>query len=137
MKRPLPKTVLAVLAGGAALAVTGIVTQTSAHETHTAPKSGLRCSIVTHDLGDAVEISGKVSADRPVAGAYALSIRQSNSAGQAMIDQSGDFTVDAGRTVTLGQAILGGTPSGYHAELELTVEGQRLRCLGADSEIDL
>ena len=137
MKRPLPKAALAVLASGAALAATGIISQSSAHETQDSPAQGLRCSIVTHDLGDAVEISGKVSADRPVAGAYALSIRQSSVTGQSMIDQSGDFSVDAGRTVTLGQAVLGGAPSGYHAELELTVDGQRLLCLGADSHIDL
>lgn len=137
MKRSPPKTVFAVLAGAVALTLSGIVTRGDAHETGERPGGGVRCAVVTRDLGDAVEISGKVTADRAVSGAYALSIRQSGSAGQAMIDQSGDFTAGPGRTVTLGEAVLGGAPAGYRAELELTVNGQRLRCRGADDRTDL
>ena len=49
-----------------------------------------------------------------------------------MIDQSGGFALDAGRSASLGQATLGGAASHYRAELELIVDGRRLRCRGAD-----
>lgn len=137
MKRKTPKPVAAILAGGAAVALAGIVSQGAAHETTSRPAEGLRCAIVTHDLGDAVEISGIVSADRPVSGAYALTIRHQGAGGQAMIDQSGDFSVAPGRSTTLGEAMLGGPASAYRAELELTVDGRRLLCRGADLATDL
>ena len=134
----LPLTPAALcLAAGSAIALTGFVNRTDAHETVTPDTGGLRCVVVTHDLGDAVEISGKVTSDHAVSGAYALTIRQSSSGGQAMIDQSGDFTVAKGRTVTLGQATLGGAPQSYRAELTLTVDGQRLRCHATDDLTDI
>lgn len=137
MKRRFPKSAAVIVAGGAALALAGTVGETRAHETAPQVPGGLRCAIVTHDLGDAVEISGTVTAERAVDGSYALTIRQKSAGGQAMIDQSGDFSVAPGRTVRLGEAVLGGSPGAYKAELDLIVDGQRLRCRGADHDTDL
>jgi len=137
MKRLPPKAALAILAGGAATALAGLFAPGAAHEAKSHLHDGLSCAVVARDMGEMVEISGSVTAKRGVAGAYALRIRQHSAAGQAMIDQSGDFTAAPGRTVTLGQAVLGGPASRYHAELDLNVDGQRLRCRGADDRTDL
>ena len=123
--------------GGAATALAGLFAPGAAHEAESHLHDGLACAVVTRDMGEMVEISGIVTAKHGVAGAYALRIRQHSAAGQAMIDQSGDFTAAPGRTVTLGQAVLGGPASRYHAELDLNVDGQRLRCRGADDRTDL
>jgi len=137
MKRKLPTAALVILAAGSATAFGAFVGQGEAHETARASADGLRCAVVTRDLGDTVQISGKVTAERDVSGTYALSIRQSSGGGQAEIDQGGEFTVGAGRTVTLGEATMGGTAQSYTADLELTVGGQRLRCRPAADTKDL
>lgn len=137
MKRKLPTAALVILAAGSATAFGTFVGKGEAHETARVTAEGLRCAIVTRDLGDAVQISGKVTAERDVSGDYALSIRQSSGGGQAVIDQGGEFTVAAGRTVTLGEATIGGTAQSYIADLELTVNGQRLRCRPAADTKDL
>lgn len=131
------KTIPILLAGSAALAGLGTVSQTGAHEAGAgSPRAGLTCAIVTRNLGGMVEIFGKVSASRAASGEYALTIRQHGASGTALIDQSGEFTVAAGRTVTLGQTSLGGTLGAYHADLTVTVSGRAYRCtnLGAPDE---
>ena len=100
MKRKLPTAALVILAAGSATAFGAFVGQGEAHETARAAAEGLRCAVVTRDLGDTVQISGKVTSERDVAGTYALSIRQTSGGGQAVIEQGGEFTVAAGRTVT-------------------------------------
>ena len=119
---------------GAALSMAAFADKTNVPHVAVEEAPGLRCAIVTRDLGDAVEISGKVTADHSVSGDYALQIRNASGAGQAIIDQSGAFSVTSGRTTTLAQATLGGAPGSYVAALELTVDGQRLRCLGAGQQ---
>lgn len=120
-----------------AVATAACVAPSGAHEWATSPGTGLRCAVVTRTLGGSVEISGRVSAKHGVQGTYKMSIRQSGRAGQAMIDQAGDFSVAAGRTTTLGQAVLGGPASNYRADLVLDVNGTRLRCLGVDGLTDI
>ncbi|MEQ9258789.1 MAG: curli-like amyloid fiber formation chaperone CsgH [Roseovarius sp.] len=123
------KTIPLILAASAALAGLGAVSQGGAHEAGAgAAEAGFSCAIVTRDLGGTVEISGKVSARQAAYGEYALTIRQRSAAGQALIDQSGEFSVGEGRTVTLGQTSLGGTPGAYHADLTVTVGGRTYRC---------
>ena len=122
---------------GAAVSMAAFADKTQVRQVAVEEAPGLRCAIVTRDLGDAVEISGKVTADHAVSGKYVLKIRNASSAGQAVIDQSGSFSVTSGRTTTLGQATLGGASQSYKADLELTVDGHRLRCLGAGIETDI
>lgn len=122
---------------GAAVSMAAFADKTRVTQVSVEDAPGLRCAIVTRDIGDAVEISGKVTADHTVSGDYALKIRNASGAGQAIIDQSGPFSVASGRTTTLGQATLGGTSQSYEADLELIVDGQRLRCLGAGIKTDI
>lgn len=128
---------LICLSGAAVVTLTAFDGRTDAHQVHLEPAQGLRCAVITRDLGDAVEISGKITSDHAVHGNYELTIRKASGAGQAIIDQSGAFSVTSGRTTTLGQATLGGSSGSYMADLELTVDGQRLRCLGAGTQTDI
>lgn len=136
MKR-MRKTSAGLLAASCvAVATAACVAPSGAHEWTRSSDGGLRCAIVTRDLGGSVEISGRVTAPYAAHGTYTMSIRQSNSAGQAMINQGGEFSVGAGRTATLGQAVLGGSPGNYRADLVLDVAGKRLRCRAADGRTE-
>ncbi len=133
MKRIDMTKATAFAAGVSAMLTAACVNPTDAQELASASGGTLRCAVVTRDLGGSVEFSGKVSAAQNTFGTYEMSIRQSSYAGSAVINQSGEFDVAAGRMVTLGQAVLGGAPQSYRAELYLNVGGQRLRCGTADS----
>ena len=128
---------LICLSGAAVVSLAAFDGRSDAHQVHVEPAHGLRCAVITRDLGDAVEISGKITSDHAVQGDYALTIRKASGAGQAIIDQTGAFSVASGRTTTLGQATLGGSSGSYKAELQLTVKGQHLRCLGAGTQTDI
>ncbi|WP_157933040.1 curli-like amyloid fiber formation chaperone CsgH [Roseovarius salinarum] len=130
---PLAACALAAAVGAAALA--GQTTNATAGGT--AQDAPVRCAIAIRDLGGSVEISGKVKSDVATHGHYEMTIRQSSGAGSTMIDQSGDFTLGAGRMTTLGQAVLGGTPGSYDVDLHLDVDGQRLRCAAQDDAADI
>lgn len=72
---------------------------------------------------------GRVQAAQSIHGSYELSISKRGSGGSAMISQSGEFNVPAGRTETLGQATFGGLPpSSVDAELILYWNGMILKC---------
>jgi hypothetical protein len=133
----LPLVTAVCVSSAALVGFASLVGSSDAHESPVHETAGLRCLVVTHDLGDAVEISGKVIADHSVSGDYSFSIRHASSSGNAVIDQSGPFTVDAGRTTTLGQATLGGSARSYDADLSLTVGGAKLRCFGAHENNDI
>lgn len=133
----LPTVAALCLSGAAVVSLASFGGETDARTVSLEPVHGLRCAVVTRDLGDSVEISGKVTSDKAVRGDYALKIRNASGGGHAIIDQSGEFSVDPGRTTTLGQATLGGVSGSYQAELELTINGQRLRCLGAGTHTDI
>lgn len=130
-----PSLVVLCASGAAVIGALSESRVTHVHDEHVA--HNLRCSVVARDFGDAVEIAGKVTADRDVEGAYALQIRNASGAGHALIDQTGDFSVMSGRTTTIGQTTLGGTIESYDAELDLFVDGQRLRCFGIGARTDI
>lgn len=122
--RRLPALVLGLSVAGFAAAACGIP-PTSASTVSAPP---LRCELILSEARGATTIEGRVSAERPVAGTYRLSISSSSSGGRAMINQSGDFEARPGAPAILGQTTLGGPSGQYRADLELTVPGQRLTC---------
>lgn len=70
-----------------------------------------------------------VHANKAVRGTYALSISKRSGGGSAMISQSGDFALAAGKSDTVGQATFGGTPpSAINAELTIRFNGQTMTC---------
>ncbi|MEL7255659.1 MAG: curli-like amyloid fiber formation chaperone CsgH [Pseudomonadota bacterium] len=131
-----PMIAMICASGAAVISIASLTGQTDAHQMRT-QALGLRCEVVTRDLGDAVEIAGKVTSDRKVRGDYTLHIRNVSDQGDALIDQSGAFSVGAGRTKTLGQATLGGAPGHYDADLTLTIDGARVTCLGTGADIEI
>lgn len=122
--RRVPALVLGLSVAGFAAAACGIPPTNAS----TASSGPLRCELVLSESRGATTIEGRVSADRPVAGTYRLSIASSSSGGRAMIDQSGDFEARPGAPAILGQTTLGGNRAQYRADLELSVPGQRLSC---------
>lgn len=91
-------------------------------------KAPVACEITLRDVGGAVEIEGRVQADRALSGEYALSIRGSGGAGSTSINQGGSFETRAGQVETLGQAVLSGRPDNYRVSLSVDVNGQHLTC---------
>ena len=97
----------------------------------------VQCAVVIRDLGDTVEISGKVRSDQNIDGRYAFAIRQQSGSGSALIDQSGEFSVQAGRMVTLGQAVLSGPAQSYDADLKVISGGHTYTCSAQDDAADI
>lgn len=133
----LPAAAVVCLSSAALVGTIAFDSGAEAHDISFEPAHGLRCAVITRDFGDTVEIGGKVTSDRSVSGNYTLKIKKVSDTGHAVVDQSGDFSVTSGRTITLSQATLGGTSGSYETHLELTVNGQRLRCLGAGTRTDI
>ena len=126
--RRLPALVLGLSVAGFAAAACGIPPTAASTAASTTSAAPLRCELILSEARGATTIQGRVSAERPVAGTYRLSISSSSSGGRAMINQSGDFEARPGAPAILGQTTLGGPSGQYRADLELTVPGQRLTC---------
>lgn len=122
----LPALVIGGAVIGLAAAACGI--PASHAGTASAGNGPVRCEISIADTRGSTTIEGRVNADRPVSGTYQLAISSRSSGGQSMINQSGDFTAAPGAPATLGQTSLGGSRAQYTADLEVRVNGERLRC---------
>lgn len=120
----------ALVLGGAVVGLAAAACGVPASQAGTASASSgpVRCEISISDARGATTIEGRVNADRPVSGTYRLAITSRSSAGQSMINQSGDFTASSSSPAILGQTTLGGTRGQYSADLEVNVAGERLRC---------
>ena len=126
--RRLPALVLGGAVIGLAAAACGIPASEAGTASSSRSAGPVRCEISITDSRGATTIEGRVSADRPVSGTYRLAISSRSSGGQAMINQSGDFTASPATPATLGQTSLGGPRGQYAADLEVSVNGERLRC---------
>lgn len=122
----LPALVLGAAVIGLAAAACGIPASHAGKAS--AGAAPVRCEISISDVRGATTIEGRVNADRPVSGTYHLAISSRSSGGQAMINQSGDFSATPATPATLGQTTLGGSRAQYAADLEVRVNGERLRC---------
>ncbi len=122
----LPALILGGAVVGLAAAAFGI--PASQAGTGSASSGPVRCEISITDDRGTTTIEGRVNADRPVSGTYRLAISSRSSGGQAMINQSGDFTATPAVPAMLGQTMLGGSRAQYAADLEVRVNGEHLRC---------
>lgn len=122
----------ALVLGGAVVALAAAacgIPATQAGTAGTRAADGpVRCEISITDARGATTIEGRVSADRTVSGTYQLAISSRSSGGQAMINQSGEFTASPAEPALLGQTTLGGSRAQYAADLDVRVNGERLRC---------
>lgn len=110
------------------LSVLGLAGGSNAHsnQDHTQP---LECEIAVSKGRYGHTYEGVIHAASTVSGTYELNISKRGSTGRAMISQSGDFHVPAGKSETLGQATFGGLPpASVDAQLTLRFNGQTLAC---------
>ncbi|MCC5999808.1 MAG: hypothetical protein JJU19_02960 [Pararhodobacter sp.] len=126
IRKRTPALALGLTVAGFAAAACGMGTGLAGAEASADP---LRCELRITERGGSTTIEGRVSAERVVQGSYRLAIAARSGGGSAMINQSGDFEVRPGAPAELGQTTLGGSAARYTADLEIRVNGQRLRCL--------
>jgi len=117
-------------AAAVSLSVFGLAGGSTANtNTATARDLPLNCEIAVSKGRYGHTFEGRVHAERTIKGTYELNITKRGSAGNAMISQSGEFYVAAGKTETLGQATFGGLPpNAVNAELTLNWNGEKLFC---------
>lgn len=111
------------------LALTGFAAACStASASNTTPAAPVRCEIALDAVPGGTVINGRVTADHAVTGTYAMQIRSHSGGGSASISQSGDFEIGAGRTETIAETTLSGTPAAHSVDLSIRVEGRSLSC---------
>ncbi|MCC5970881.1 MAG: hypothetical protein JJU15_13120 [Pararhodobacter sp.] len=118
----------ALLLGGTVVGIAAAACGIPATQAGTASNGPVRCEISIQDVRGSTTIEGRVDSDRPVTGTYSLAISSRSSGGQAMINQSGDFSASPSAPAILGQTTLGGPRGQYTADLEVRVGGDRLSC---------
>jgi hypothetical protein len=87
---------------------------------------GLSCDIEVSHSGGGVTLKGVVTSGVAADGTYTLKVTSAGS-GSSNINQSGDFSVGAGRAAQLATVSLGGNGS-YQARLSVTVDGHTTSC---------
>ena len=94
----------------------------------------ITCEIAVKDGAYGPTYMGLVHATESVSGSYTMKFAKSG-ANSASINQSGNFSVKAGETATLGQAGFGGNAT-VDAKLVVEFDGKRMTCATPDA-IDL
>ena len=107
------------------LSVFGLAAVSNAHSTTDTP---VQCEISVSQGQYGTTYEGIVHADHAAHGTYAMKISKRGSGGSSMINQSGDFSLRAGDSETVGRATFGGSPSRVNAELSVRWNGQTLTC---------
>lgn len=128
VRKPRPAVILALGLGLAGLAALAGGQGGAAPGEDDPAQQPVRCELRIEALPGHAVIGGLVSADRPVQGSYRLGIYSRSGGGSATISQSGEFEARPGAPALLGETRLGGTPTGYRAELEISFEGRRMGC---------
>jgi CsgH protein len=85
------------------------------------------CEIRVNERAGAVMLEGVVSAASALSGTYRLDVWQ-NGNGRSQISQSGDFTVPAGGSSSLGMVSLTQNAGGYGATLRVRWNGGIADC---------
>ncbi len=88
------------------------------------------CEVRVAERAGAVTLEGVVSAASATSGTYHLDVWQ-NGAGTSQISQSGDFTVPAGGSSSLGIVSLTKNAGGYGATLHVRWNGGAADCKAA------
>ncbi len=127
---------LALPATALTLSVFGLAAGTNAHSAEEA-ETPVNCEIAVSKGRYGHTYEGVVHADSTVRGTYELNISKRGASGRAMISQSGNFYVPAGKSESLGRATFGGLPpEAVDAELTIRFDGTKMVC-STDTETDL
>lgn len=123
-------TTLILPAAAISMSVLGLAAgSNAASNSNTASNLPLNCEIAVSKGRYGNTYEAIVHANMAVRGTYALNISKRGGGGSSTISQSGDFTLAAGKSETVGQATFGGTPaSNVNAELTVRWNGQKMTC---------
>lgn len=88
------------------------------------PTGPLSCHVETVARGNALTVTGHVTAAETIAGDFHLRVTRSG----VLMNQTGDFVLRAGETAQLGQVTLNGPAAGLEVDLTLQSGGRRLHC---------
>ena len=108
----------------AACMVASLATAFAASGAVQARSDTLRCEIAAGTSDGMISIEGLAHAAAATTGTYGMTI----SGAGANISQGGDFDAQAGQTVTLGSAMLGGSGRSYDVKLEISAGGATAHC---------
>jgi hypothetical protein len=87
------------------------------------------CSIVRQDIGDLLQIRGRVNGRPEARGNFSLQVLKTGPSGSSTMSQSGTFSVPESREKLLGLATFNMTAGDHFtAELSLWVDGQTYTC---------
>ena len=115
-------------AAAVSLSVFGLAAGSNAHSSQEGDLP-LNCEIAVSKGRYGHTYEGVITAASTVKGSYELNIKKRGTSGRAMISQSGEFAIGAGKSETLGQATFGGLPpSSVEAELTIYWQGHTLTC---------
>jgi len=91
------------------------------------------CSIVQEEIGDRLQLRGRVIAVQQTQGNFSLRVVKSGSSGSSTIAQSGTFSAPANAETLLGSASFNLEPGAHFtAELSLQVGEQTYNCESHD-----
>ena len=91
------------------------------------------CSIVRQDIGDLLQIRGRVNGRPEARGKFSLQVLKTGPSGSSTMTQSGTFSVPESREKLLGLATFNMTAGDHFtAELSLWVDGQTYTCKSTD-----
>ena len=91
------------------------------------------CSIVQEEIGDHLQLRGRVVAARNTQGNFSLRVVKTGSSGSSTIAQSGTFSTPANAETLLGSARFNLEPGAHFtAELSLQVGEQTYSCESRD-----
>ncbi|MGZ9720050.1 curli-like amyloid fiber formation chaperone CsgH [Rhizobium miluonense] len=88
----------------------------------------VRCEIRDRTDGDTVFLEPLVHSDKDVSGTYSVSVSGGGDGGSSNIQQSGDFSVLAGRTASLGRMSVSAARASYDVKLRLKLDGTNVSC---------
>ena len=91
------------------------------------------CSIIRQDIGDRLQVRGRVIGKPEAQGDFSLQIVKSGPSGSSTMSQSGTFSIPKNREKLLGLATFNmATEDHFTAELSLRVDGQTYTCKSSD-----
>ena len=111
------------------LIMLGVMVQSSqaAEARHLAEveQADMRCALSGARVGDALRLSGEVSARAASTGEYSFTVRKSSASGTANVRQGGAFSSAAGKVVPAGSFGTSPEPDARYAlDLVVTVSGE-------------
>ncbi len=87
------------------------------------------CSIVQQEIGDRVELRGRLTSDKETQGRYSLRIVKTGPSGSSVVNQGGAFSAAANTETLVGLASFNLEPGArFTAQMSLRVADQAYRC---------